>query len=181
MWRRAITTAHPEPSAKVSQKNNNNNKKKTSKKTATFLGCVMWKVSSSISIQWRSQILSTNRINGYYRMYEWRAKARTIPCPCAGWPESVYFAHFVAWLSQLVLQRENDLVPYANSKGSDTPSPEVIKLFSCSTLLSTKFVLLINLKLLTIANYFLLNIAEHENFSANKYENANYCWHFQIY
>ena len=28
-------------------------------------------------------------------------------------------------------------------------------------------------KLLTIANYFLLNIAEHENVSANKYENAN--------
>ena len=35
-----------------------------------------------------------------------------------------------------------------------------------------KFALLINLKLLTIANSFLLNIAEHENFSANKYENA---------
>ena len=35
--------------------------------------------------------------------------------------------------------------------------------------------------LLTIANSFLLNIAEHENFSANKYENANYCWHFHIY
>ena len=32
--------------------------------------------------------------------------------------------------------------------------------------------MLINLELLTIANYFLLNIAEHENFSANKYENA---------
>ena len=36
-----------------------------------------------------------------------------------------------------------------------------------------KFVLLINLKLLTIANSFLLNIAEHENFSANKYKNTN--------
>ena len=35
-----------------------------------------------------------------------------------------------------------------------------------------KFVLLINLQLLTIANCFLLNIAEHENFPANKYENA---------
>ena len=33
-----------------------------------------------------------------------------------------------------------------------------------------KFVLLINLKIQTIANYFSLNIAEHENFSANKYE-----------
>ena len=66
------------------------------------------------------------------------------------------------------------------------PGPEVIKLFSCSTQLSMKFVLLMNLKLLTIANSFLLNIAEHEIFSANKYENANYenanhSWHFHIY
>ena len=59
--------------------------------------------------------------------------------------------------------------------------PEVIKPFSCSTQLSMKFVLLINLNLLIIANSFLLNIAEHENFSANKYENVNYCWHFHIY
>ena len=43
------------------------------------------------------------------------------------------------------------------------------------------FVLLINLKLLTIANSFLLNIAEHDIFSANKYENANFSWHFHIY
>ena len=55
------------------------------------------------------------------------------------------------------------------------PGPEVIKRFSCST------VLLINLKLLTIANSFLQNIPGHENFSANKYENTNYCWHFHIY
>ena len=48
------------------------------------------------------------------------------------------------------------------------PGPEVIKLLSCSTQLGMKYVLLINLKLLTIANSFLLNIAEHENFSANK-------------
>ena len=61
------------------------------------------------------------------------------------------------------------------------PGPKVIKLFSCSTQLSIKFSLLINLKLLIIANSFLLIIVEHEKFSANKYENANYCWHFQIY
>ena len=53
------------------------------------------------------------------------------------------------------------------------PGPEVIKLFSCSTQLSMKIVLLINLKLLIIANSFLLNIAKHENFSANKYKKAN--------
>ena len=33
-----------------------------------------------------------------------------------------------------------------------------------------KLVLQINLKLLTSANYFLVNTAEHENFSANKFE-----------
>ena len=32
-----------------------------------------------------------------------------------------------------------------------------------------------NLKLLTIADSFLPNIAERENFSADKYEIANYC------
>ena len=29
--------------------------------------------------------------------------------------------------------------------------------------------------------FFMLNSAEHEIFSANKYENANYSWHFHIY
>ena len=54
--------------------------------------------------------------------------------------------------------------------------PDVIKRFSCSTQLSRKLVLLIiNLKLLTIANSFLLNIAGHDFFfSVNKYENDNY-------
>ena len=35
----------------------------------------------------------------------------------------------------------------------------------------------IKLKLPIAANSFLLNIAELENFSANKCENASYCWH----
>ena len=47
-------------------------------------------------------------------------------------------------------------------------STEVIKRVPCLTQLSMKFVLLINLKFLIIANSFLLNIAEYENFSANK-------------
>ena len=29
--------------------------------------------------------------------------------------------------------------------------------------------------------FFTLNSAEHEIFSANKYENANNSWHFHIY
>ena len=53
--------------------------------------------------------------------------------------------------------------------------------FSCSTQLNMKFFLLRNLKILTIENSFLLNIVEHEIFSANIYENANNTWHFHIY
>ena len=68
-------------------------------------------------------------------------------------------------LSTLFVEKKHFIWSYGSS-------PEVIKLFSCATQLNTKFVLLINFKLLTIANSFLLNIAEHENFSANKYENA---------
>ena len=45
--------------------------------------------------------------------------------------------------------------------------------FSWSTELSMKFVLLINLKFLTVAHSFFLNIAQHENIFADKYENAN--------
>ena len=73
------------------------------------------------------------------------------------------------------------MLSFFTQTGKTLIGSEVIKPFSCSTQLSMKFVLLINLELLTIANSFLLNIAEYENFSANKYENANYCWHFRIY
>ena len=55
-----------------------------------------------------------------------------------------------------------------------TPGSKVIKRFSCSTQLSMNFVLVINLKFLTNANSFLLNKAEHDIFSANNYENANF-------
>ena len=58
---------------------------------------------------------------------------------------------------------------------------EVIKLLLCSTQLSMKFFMLINLLLLRIVNSFLLNIVEHEYLSANKYENAIYCSQFHIY
>ena len=55
---------------------------------------------------------------------------------------------------------------------NEDSGPEVTKLFSCSTQLSMKLFRLINLRLLTIAKSFLLNIAEHVNCSANKYENV---------
>ena len=42
---------------------------------------------------WSGHSLSTNRIFGHYRMYEWRAKAQMILCACAGWSKSVHFMH----------------------------------------------------------------------------------------
>ena len=53
-------------------------------------------------------------------------------------------------VSQYVLQFQD----------SNCPGPEVIKLFSRSTQLSLKCVLLINRKLLTIASSFLLKVAD---------------------
>ena len=55
-------------------------------------------------------------------------------------------------------------------------------------ILSMKISLLINMKMQNIVgififisgeNFILINI--HEKFSAYKYENANYCWHFHNY
>ena len=84
--------------------------------------------------------------------------------------------------SKLKLELQTNVVPdetarYKLSSGSTLVAnylaPNLYNFCSCSTQLSMKFVLLINLKLLTTANSFLLNITEHEIFSANKYENAN--------
>ena len=66
-----------------------------------------------------------------------------------------------------------------NKIESQQTRPEVIKLFS--TQMSMKCFMLIDLKILTIANSFWLNIDEHEVFSANKYKNAKYCLHFHVY
>ena len=59
--------------------------------------------------------------------------------------------------------------------------PRGYRTFFMLTQLSMKFVPLINLKVLTITISVLLNTAEHEIFSANKYENSSYCWHSHIY
>ena len=67
---------------------------------------------------------------------------------------------------------QNKYTLWGNDSVKDCPA--VIKPFSCSAQLSM-FVLLINLKLLTIANSFLLKIDMHENFSANN-ANANYSY-----
>ena len=39
----------------------------------------------------------------------------------------------------------------------------------------------IQIRLQGYKKIFMLNSAEHETFSANKYENANNSWHFHIY
>ena len=70
-----------------------------------------------------------------------------------------------------VLFKENCSLLFVSTMVSKT-GPEVIKLFSSSTQLSMNIFMLINLKLLTMPNSFFLNIAEHEYFSANIYENA---------
>ena len=64
------------------------------------------------------------------------------------------------------------------SKDSSDWSADVIKPFSCSTQLSMIF---FHDNKSQITYSFLLNMVAHENFSANKYENTHYCWHFHIY
>ena len=49
--------------------------------------------SAYASAVWSGPSLSTNRIVGYYRICERRAKAQIVLCTSAGWFESVHFAH----------------------------------------------------------------------------------------
>ena len=50
-------------------------------------------ISLRVRAVWSGPSLSANRFIGYYRMFEWRAKARMTLCACAGWSESVHVAH----------------------------------------------------------------------------------------
>ena len=50
-------------------------------------------VSLRIRTIWSGPSLSANRIIGYYRMFEWRAKIQMILCAYAGWSEPAHFAH----------------------------------------------------------------------------------------
>ena len=61
------------------------------------------------------------------------------------------------------------------------PGPEVIKLFSCSTQLSTKFQLLIRTKIPTNKEVSWLKSLRYCIYHTYKCENANNCWHFNIY
>ena len=48
-------------------------------------------------------------------------------------------------------------------------------------LIYSEFTLFLQTSHLGYKTFFVLNIAKHENFSANKYKNANNSWHFHIY
>ena len=78
---------------------------------------------------------------------------------------------------------EHPLQPYFFTSAmlalvTEVQGAKVLKLFSCSTQLSMKLVLLISLKLLTIANSFLLHIAEHETGPAYKSQITYNCKFF---
>ena len=64
--------------------------------------------------------------------------------------------------------------PFLHSKNMFWPRG--YKTFSCSTQMSMNFFMLIDLKILNIANSFLLNIhvAEHEIFPANNISRENF-------
>ena len=59
--------------------------------------------------------------------------------------------------------------------------PEVIKLFSCSTQLSMKFILLINLKILTIFFKLLSCSTQLSMLSWVEHEKSLNCWYFYFY
>ena len=80
---------------------------KSKKETESLnTGSAMWKcffrhmltaktqISLHINAVWSGPSLSTKSVFGYYKMYEWRAKAQLILCTCTGctgWFESAYF------------------------------------------------------------------------------------------
>ena len=77
-------------------------------------------------------------------------------------------------------QHRNSASCESPTSNPSIPGPEVIKLFSCSTQLSTKFQLLIKTKIRTnkeVSCFKSLRCIYH----AKKCQNANNCWHFNIH
>ena len=60
------------------------------------------------------------------------------------------------------------------------PGPEVIKLFSCSTQLSTKFILLINVKMPTIVGILTFISMINTTYERLKARNFFVCWYFSF-
>ena len=73
------------------------------------------------------------------------------------------------------------MVNYRGQYTTMKPGPEVIKLFSCSTQLSTKFILVINVKMPTIVG--ILTFISMINTTSERLEATNFflCRYFNFY
>ena len=60
-------------------------------------------------------------------------------------------------------------------------SPEVITLFLCSIQFSMEFQMLIKFKMLKKIDFSCVQILRYCIYHADKYQNANDCWYFNIY
>ena len=74
---------------------------------------------------------------------------------------------------------QKDAEGFSNS--GDSLRGRGYKFFSCSTQLSMKFKMLINIEIAKIDGIFRFNLLETAIYPANKCLNANNCWHFNIY
>ena len=83
------------------------------------------------------------------------------------------------YMHPLLVRAENVLASMQSRVG--LPGPNVIKLFSCSTELSTKFILLINVKMPTI--YGILTFISMINTTDRRLKARNFfiCRHFSFY
>ena len=85
-------------------------------------------ISLRIRAVWSGPSLSANKIIGYYRMYEWRAKARMILCACKRWSKSANFEHVrrhvFAWGGPYDTQRKKmDLMHDASKTDPEQIAP----------------------------------------------------------
>ena len=89
---------------------------------------------------------------------------------------SVDAARVCKWCQHLVVTSEERLKQILQ-----LPGPEVITLFSCSTQLSTKFILLINVKMPTIVG--ILTFISMINTTSERLKARNFliCWYFSFY
>ena len=73
-----------------------------------------------------------------------------------------------------------DIYSWGSRQGFGIPGPEVLKLFPCSTQLSAKFILLINVKMPTIVG--ILTFISMINITSEKVKARNFiCRYFSLY
>ena len=79
------------------------------------------------------------------------------------------------WIMLKITSRDMMIIVLAS------PGPEVIKLFSCSTPLSTKFILLISVKMPTIVGILTFISMVNTTYERLKAINFFVCWYFSFY